>query len=630
MKNWCLNCIFILTIGLVVACSSSPAAEYTLDRRPLPDSAVRDSVRLRRADLPARDLVVLTEQYKRVIVPEIVEHPVVEVGDTVLFWYEDQENEVEVQTSARLVGQTNGLNMWVEAGVKVDQKKLEDAMTILENEIFPTNRALFGQERSPGIDGDERLNILHVEEMGGGVIGYFSSADAFPPEVNSFSNSRDMFYINLEFVDIGDPEYFSVVAHEFQHMIHWHVDRSEMTWLNEGLSELAAAVNGYGDSEHLDTFVANPDTPLMYFDYEGGDYGAAYLFARYLYERFGPEQILELVQQPLDSADGVEAVFQDKSPFHNFEFIFASWVVDSYAAARGLGLDGSAIPFLQEVDFPDNFDTERLRPGQIVRQPVEQFGTDFWRVTGRRPLEVVFNGSTQVPFMSVGSRDGGKMWSTLPGDDSVRSLTRKLDVTDINAATLTFDLWYDIEREWDFGYVAVSTDGEKWSTVETTATTTANPRGTNLGAGYTGKSGSGREAVWIEQAVDLTPYLDGDFLWVQFLYVTDDAIFNEGMSVDNIRIPEVGFEDSAETDVAGWDAQGFVRHSNILPQKYIVQTIMIDQSGDYYAFSVQIENDQTGRWEIPFDDRYREAIIAVSGATHTTIHPSIYELKVES
>jgi immune inhibitor A len=29
-------------------------------------------------------------------------------------------------------------------------------------------------------------------------------------------------------------------------MIHWYQDRNESSWLNEGFSELAAFLNGYG------------------------------------------------------------------------------------------------------------------------------------------------------------------------------------------------------------------------------------------------------------------------------------------------------------------------------------------------------------------------------------------------
>lgn len=630
LSGWATIGVAILVV--LSACRAPTAENLNLVRDPLPPFAAADGAKFKTTTAPLRDLVALTEQYRQVQVPTAVEQPETAVGESQIFWYEDQANELQVQTSARLVAQSEGLNMWVEEGVDVEADVIEKAMATLEQRVFPTNQKLFGRENSPGIDGDERLNILHVAEMGGGVIGYFSSADGFPSEVNPFSNGRDMFYINLEFVDIGSDDYFDVVAHEYQHMIHWHIDRSEMTWLNEGLSELAAAVNGYGESDHLDTFLAEPDTPLTYFDYEGGDYGAAYLFSRYLYERFGPEFIFELVQEPLDSGRGIEAVLSRRGIGISFEQLFSEWVTHAFGSAAGLipaepsELDG----VLDQVAFPNSFAVQKIRGGDVVRTQVQQFGVDFWQLQGRRPFTVSFAGSTQVPLMTSGPSEGQRMWSTVPGDDSMCTLTRRFDVGGIEAATLQFDLWYDIETGWDFGYVAVSQDGSSWTTLQTTATSAANPRGTNLGHGYTGISGSGRDPVWIEQTADLTPFLGGETLWIRFLYVTDDAIFEQGMSVDSIRIPELNYADSAEDEDGGWEADGFIRHHNVLPQTYLAQLILIDRNGRYSARPLEIAADQSGSWYIPLDSRWTKAVIAISGSANTTIHPSVYELKVDS
>ena len=40
----------------------------------------------------------------------------------------------------------------------------------------------------------------------------------------------------------GSRQYFSVLAHEFQHAVHWNQDLGEDVWVNEGMSE-----GGYGD-----------------------------------------------------------------------------------------------------------------------------------------------------------------------------------------------------------------------------------------------------------------------------------------------------------------------------------------------------------------------------------------------
>ncbi len=72
----------------------------------------------------------------------------------------------------------------------------------------------------------------------------------------------EMFYIQIDNVSVNDDFYNGVLAHEFQHMIHWYNDRNEDTWLNEGSSELASYLNGYdtGGSEYV--FSRKPDTQL--------------------------------------------------------------------------------------------------------------------------------------------------------------------------------------------------------------------------------------------------------------------------------------------------------------------------------------------------------------------------------
>ena len=40
---------------------------------------------------------------------------------------------------------------------------------------------------------------------------------------------------------VGSNQYLSVLAHELQHAVHWNGDRTEDTWVNEGLSEVARA-----------------------------------------------------------------------------------------------------------------------------------------------------------------------------------------------------------------------------------------------------------------------------------------------------------------------------------------------------------------------------------------------------
>jgi bacillopeptidase F (M6 metalloprotease family) len=151
-------------------------------------------------------------------------------------------------------------------------------------------------------------------------------------------------------------------------------------------------------------------------------------------------------------------------------------------------------------------------------------------------------------------------------------LTRAVDMTKATTPKLTFWTWYEIEKDYDYGYVAVSTDGgQRWTTLRTEATTADDPNGNNLGNGMTGKSGGGSKPAWVKQTADLGPYA-GKKVLLRFEYVTDGALNFDGLAIDDIAIPEIGFSDDAEKD-SGWTANGFIRSSNVVRQRYIVQVL---------------------------------------------------------
>ena len=116
-------------------------------------------------------------------------------------------------------------------------------------------------------------------------------------------------------------------------------------------------------------------------------------------------------------------------------------------------------------------------------------------------------------------------------------------------SSLTAQVNFDIELDWDYAYLVASTDGgATWSSVETNASVTTDPNGQNFGFGITGDSGG-----WVTLTADLSAYT-GDVL-LGFRYWTDGFVVNPGFMVDEISI--TGYPtDGAETD-AGWTFDGF-------------------------------------------------------------------------
>jgi len=126
-------------------------------------------------------------------------------------------------------------------------------------------------------------------------------------------------------------------------------------------------------------------------------------------------------------------------------------------------------------------------------------------------------------------------------------------------STLTAMVNYDIEVDWDYAYVVVSTDGgANWAGVPTDHSTATNPYGQNFGNGITGSSGG-----WASLTADLSAYT-GDVL-VGFRYWTDGAVVENGLMVDEISV-NGSAPDGAEAD-AGWTFEGGFRVSTGVESK---------------------------------------------------------------
>ena len=183
-----------------------------------------------------------------------------------------------------------------------------------EREIYHTNRAFFGSEWSPGVDGDPHLYIVLAQDLGGTVAGYFSPGDEFLPDVKKFSNGHEMFLLSADRIDLGDEFTYGVLAHEFQHMIHWYRDLNEESWVNEGFSELAAFLQGYSTGRVEYAYTDDPDLQLTRWSSDPttnrAHYGASFLFFTYFLDRFGEFATQSLVTHTANGMKSINLVLE--------------------------------------------------------------------------------------------------------------------------------------------------------------------------------------------------------------------------------------------------------------------------------------------------------------------------------
>jgi bacillopeptidase F (M6 metalloprotease family) len=131
--------------------------------------------------------------------------------------------------------------------------------------------------------------------------------------------------------------------------------------------------------------------------------------------------------------------------------------------------------------------------------------------------------------------------------------------------------------------------------------------------------------VWSQQEVDLSPYA-GKEIQLRFEYVTDGALNLHGMAVDDITISGGVLNDDAESD-NGWQANGFIRSTNAVSQRFLVQLLRFTASGA----TVDRRSVDAGTLDLDVDtssDR-RAPLLAVTGFAVRTTEVVPFSVSVE-
>jgi hypothetical protein len=141
-----------------------------------------------------------------------------------------------------------------------------------------------------------------------------------------------------------------------------------------------------------------------------------------------------------------------------------------------------------------------------------------------------------------------------------------------------------------------------------------------LGPGYTGVSGGGSEPAWIEESYALDAFAGRNIL-IRFEYITDDGVNLDGLWIRSLEIPEIGWRDEAE----GWQAQGFVRVENAVPQRFLLTAVLHGPETEVLPLEVDAEGRASARLAAPHG-----ATLIVSSIARYTRQAAPYQLRVES
>ncbi|HEX7746864.1 MAG TPA: hypothetical protein VF462_16590 [Micromonosporaceae bacterium] len=378
------------------------------------------------------------------------------------------------------------------------------------------------------------------------------------------------------------PElYEGTVAHELEHLLHNYSDPGELSWVDEGLADMAIFLNGLdaGGSHLSNHQVFYEETSLTRWGGTVANYGAAFTYFQYLWEQAGGNG--DGTYTPDKQYDGkagdllIKTIFEEQAD----GMTGVQNAIDTFNAATGADLrsadelfrDWSLAVYLDDEDSPI-YDIKAFNFGDPADTSwtIDIADDVFWGGRGS------YNGATPqakwdrlktrpdttaVPFgMSVERfrNPGPTVSMTFAGDDKTvipphtgtthwyagyeSQSDNILNVdTSGEVKTLDFWTWYFIEEGWDFGFVEAQVNGA-WKTVPlvndagATVTTNDDPHGNNTeGNGLTGTSG-GTYFVDDPKYVHLTATLPAGTTDVRFRYSTDAAYLDTGWFVDDVRV----------------------------------------------------------------------------------------------
>lgn len=591
-----------MVIGLIAACVTAAA-------QPTSTAAV--------PAIPPRDRVALARELLGVRLPVHVPPPPAQVGDARTFYAMDLESGQRRSLQAEMIAAGSHATLWVERSLTVDRGEAVSLLQQFDDLVYPAVRDLWGSEDIPGIDGDPRLMIVIVDGIGPGTAAYYSSNDRYPSEIVPFSSEADLFFVSAAMTTgkLDRPQVVTTLAHEFQHMIRDHRSEHPQTWLNEGLSTYTEVALGLlpPDGAFV-AFQRNPGIQLTDWSLEserGAHYGAAGLFVTYAAERYGRDGVRALAAGEGPGLAPVRQMLAAVESGLDAETLLADWVAANYL--RG---DGSDEYGYRSVTLPAPA-APPAALGSTVEVALPPYATAYRTLdpSDARTLTIAVSADATTPMLPTSPASGAWFWASLRADDSAVALEHEFDLTSAAAPELGFDLWYDLEANYDFLLLTASMDaGQSWR-VLTPSFAVESPYGPAL----TGDSGG-----WRSERISLAEYA-GRIVRVRWLTITDDALTEPGVALDNVAVDAIGFRDDMEYGPGDWAAAGWVLADNRIEASVWVQVLQRTAAG------VRVDRQRvygSGRLEVAIAPDARDVAIAVTPLAEITTEPVSVALTV--
>ena len=344
------------------------------------------------------------------------------VGQQVSFWtYNFYSSSMEqIQATCKAVGVN--CYIYVHDSESINQSTIDAIKNEFDTHIYPTDRAHFGSEKKPGIDGDDKVTILifnikdnyYYGASSSYIAGYFDPTD----EYNTYySNKREMFYMDCNPATPGSNGFYGTLAHEFQHMIHFNEDPNEDIWLNEGCSGYAEFICGYGWRKPTHYF-SSPDNNLIQWSQTLDDYEQTFLFILYLYEKFGGAATIKaLVQEPNNGISGVESTLSAQGYSTTFNNVVTNWHAANFLDDTSIGTGLYGYSNIDLSSYPVSVSKFHSSYPASSSGSVNRYAADYIQFTNGNSASFTYTGPASGSLLKLGTTQNAV--TTISGSESV-------------------------------------------------------------------------------------------------------------------------------------------------------------------------------------------------------------------
>ncbi len=593
--------------------------------------------------------------------------PIYKPGDHTQFWVAKTDRPTPTRVNATLVATAPNIYLWVEDGLTPTGDLATLAQRIGQLFSFyqrhdlyynPVNLPRLGVSSDPtdliplpDVDNDPHLYILYTSHLSEQRDALYNPLNSLPVQYAPYSNQHEMLYVNTtpySALEQTDPIFISALARGLYRLIMQIANPQQAAWLTETLnwSLMFDIQQQTVSAPTLSAFLQAPDTPLLQLPdptSSAATLGAQQLFINYFVQRYSIAPYTDLFLQP---GSGVTPIDAALTAHHVTDPVsgapvtardaFADFVIAN-AVNTTIG-DWRYIHRTLPLPQGQSAATTPIKvPSSQTNLTVNQFATQYFVYTASaaQSIAVSFNGSPTVPRLNFpADRDPADRFYWSGGShDADATLTRAVDLSGVKQAALTFDAWYDLAADWNYGYVSASTDnGATWQPLAATTTGSEDRNGAAYGVGFTGISNSANssEPIWLHETVDLTPFA-GKHMLLRFEAITLPGHEDQGFAVDNLAIPAIHFSDDAAGDPAGWTLNGWQQIDNQLPQRWIVQAVTSGTQTTLTRVHALISPEDSATsldTTLPLDSG-EALLLAISGANDDTLVPASFSLAVK-